>query len=259
MVTKSGPTKSQLGVAAFFQVGVVYKRKAVLDVVRAYIDWIALYIFVTFVSSLGLVHYFLKGNDGKIKLSASLKDIVRIALQLLGAFFISIPIPSARYRLISMFAIFGFELLSSLREGGIWGLFLGEQFATKKASFGFGFTRSSEKKRRERSAEMNDDEGSNWSNEEVFYNPGSAKTPSRAQSTPLRPLSGSRFLTEQEYETLGKEYTDREVRKLLTPVKPVSKRQHDILDWIATNHAKLYVRKEDAGDDESELSDEDDE
>jgi len=113
VVTRSGPTNTQLGVAAFFQVGVLYARNAVIDFIKTYVDWIALYVLVTFLSSMGLVHYFLNGANGQIELSSSLKDIVRIALQLLGAFLMAMIVPSPRYRVVTLIGIFIFQLIQA--------------------------------------------------------------------------------------------------------------------------------------------------
>ena len=240
MATRSGPTKSQLGVAAVFQVGVVYMRKAVYDFVKSYIDWIALYVVVTFVASLALVHYFLKGEDGRIHLSSSLKDIVRTALQLLAAFLIAAPIPSARFRIITIALVLATEVASSLSKGALATRFIGTPVKKVRGDGGHEY------------------EDTGVVQEEIFYNPASARTPMRGEtSQSAKNYSGSRFLTEDEYEALGREYTDRELRKLFTPSKSSTKKEKEMLDWIRENHNKLFVRKDDGeGEPEEEEEEE---
>jgi hypothetical protein len=245
MATKSGPTKSQLGVAAFFQVGAVYARNAVFEFIKSYIDWIALYVILTFVSSLGLVHYFLKGEDGKIRLSSSLKDIVRVSLQLLASFLIAMPVTSARYRLITTGVVFGFQVLSHLRNGGLMKMLFSGRLPNSVRS-GRKQTRIESVKKtvgRDRSPVRGEEEEANLSDEDVVYRPGSKPTTTTPQrpGSPPKALSGARYLTKEEYQRQGREYTDSEVRKLLTPVKAATEQEKSFLEWLQDNHARIQL------------------
>ena len=255
MTTRSGPTKSQLGLAAFFQVGVVYMRKALYDFIKSYIDWIALYVTVTFAASLALVHYLLTDQDGNVRPRESLKDIVRTALQLLGAFFIAAPIPSARYRIITIAVVFGTEVFFSL------GLFSQRVRSTSKPiPLGYRSSESGRFRDRtpERSLRYSEDVVNDVPVEEVFYDPrSSTQTPIRQPSQASKKYSASRYLTEAEYKAQGRDYTDRKMKELLTPTKSATPKEQDILEWMRLNHSKLYVRKDEDEDEEEEEEDED--
>lgn len=244
MTTRSGPTKAQLGLAAVFQVGVVYARNAVYEFIKNYIDWIALYVIVTFVASLGLVHYFLKGEDGKVRLSSSLKDIVRIALQLLASFLMASPITSARYRLIITLGMFTFSVLSHWADEGFWSMLYPRLRSKVQSSFSHLSPRRDVRFQRQQGGFGRDKSPappSNRGGSEVAYS--AATTPHRQQER-RNPLSGEPFLDRQQFAELGQEYTQSEMKKLVTPGRAATEEERQFLEWLLKNHHRIQLSAE---------------
>jgi len=237
LTTQSGPTKAQLGIAATFQIGAVYMRNTVEKFILAYLDWIVIYVLVTFSASIAFIHYWLKGDDGRIRISSSLNDIMRTMLQLLGAFVITARVPSAWYRIVITIVIFAGEIFASLHHDGYLSL--------------LSMSKQSHKKPRE---------VDEYTEEEVFYEPELeskhvTQTPQRAQaySATRQPrYSAATPMSREQYKKQGEEYTAMQIEKLLTPKTPVSEMEMGLLDWLKTNHKNVFVRKEPGSHAESE-------
>jgi len=87
---RTSATRSQFGIAALLQGIVVYLRSSLFNLLSEYLEYVLIYVGVSFVVSLALLHYSVKrGPSGGVELNSALCDLLRVGLSSAGAFIIA--------------------------------------------------------------------------------------------------------------------------------------------------------------------------
>lgn len=81
----SGATsRSHFGIAALVQAAVVFMRKSIFDMMADYMEYVLVYVIVSFSLSLALIHYSLRTETGVV-LNPALCDVLHVGLASLGS------------------------------------------------------------------------------------------------------------------------------------------------------------------------------
>ncbi|KAH9260480.1 hypothetical protein BASA81_001650 [Batrachochytrium salamandrivorans] len=81
-------SRSQFGLAALVQASVLFMRKSVVDFLGDYVEYVVVYVVVSFSISLALIHYLLRTPQGVV-LNPGLCDILNVLLACMGACFLA--------------------------------------------------------------------------------------------------------------------------------------------------------------------------
>ncbi|KAH9255426.1 hypothetical protein BASA81_006545 [Batrachochytrium salamandrivorans] len=174
------PSKTQVTLALMCQFSVVLLRDLLYRLWASInLDWVVLYVLVSFTCSLCVVHYYVSKAGGAP--NPALVDLVQIGIQIVGVALLVAPIPSPTLK-----ALFGAFIISSQLA-----LHLYSTIGTKATAA------------------------------TVEPSQNAFQTPKRRNHTPsaiplsVRVPSSHQKISLQEYNQLGKEYTEASVKALL--------------------------------------------
>lgn len=179
------PTKSQVSAAVMFQFSFCFIRDLVwrwLSMLN--LDWVLAYVAVTFTLSLVLVHYMIKRNEGGV--NPAFVDFCQLGIQILGVLLIVSPIPSSTLRIVLGFVLVASQLTSHWFK----------PIANKPTTASLD----------------------NVNIDNPFQTPKRRSTAAATTSIPLtvRVPSSHHRISLQEYDQLGREYTDASVKAMLS-------------------------------------------
>lgn len=111
-------SRSQFGLAALMQASVLFMRKSVVDFLGDYVEYVVVYVVVSFSASLALIHYLLRTPEGVV-LNPGLCDILNVLLACAGAGLVAYcTTRSPRWQVGMVFATCVYTMLFASRVPG---------------------------------------------------------------------------------------------------------------------------------------------